>query len=63
MLLTQGCIINNEPEALRLFEEATRMNPPMLPVALTNTGVMYHLGSVGNKHSDYGKNLHTHKTF
>lgn len=48
----KGCIINNEPKALDLFETATKMVPPMLPVALTNTGIMYHLGAVGNKRSD-----------
>lgn len=47
----KGCVINNDPEALRLFEVATQMHPPQLPVALTNTGVMYRgiAGSLRNE--------------
>jgi hypothetical protein len=80
-----------ETEALRIYEEATKMDPPMLPVlarsyfflfsrlllplyslhlfvsvragllprcfalqkvAVTNTGVMMHLGLVGDRRSD-----------
>ncbi len=38
-----GCVAPSEAEATQLFEQATRMEPPALPVAHTNAAVMHTL--------------------
>lgn len=38
-----GCVAGSDTEATHLFEKATRMDPPNLPVALTNSGIMHAL--------------------
>jgi TPR repeat protein len=46
-----GCVAQNDSHAIQLFETALTMDPPSLPVALTNSGIMHSISSLPQNYS------------